>query len=422
MTAQAPRKRIALVGTGHRGTNMWGINVVRDYSEWVEIVALCDTNRMRAERSRAIIGIEAPVFTDIDAMLREVKPDLVVVATRDSTHDEIIVRALEAGADVLTEKPMTTTVEKVRRILDAQERTGRRVQVTFNYRFSPTNSRIKELLRAGVIGEVTAMDFHWFLDTQHGADYFRRWHAITANSGSLFVHKSTHHFDLMNWFLESDPEQVFAYAALRHYGRAGPYRGVRCKTCEHASYCDYYFDMSRDPLLEALYEDPSQLDGYHRDQCVFREEIDIPDTMSAMIRYTSGVQVTYSVNTYMPIEGHFIAFDGTRGRIEIRQYERQPWAMPDHDEILLVHNFGREERIRVPHQPGGHFGGDPRMQDLLFRPGTPDPLNQGADARAGAMSVLVGVAALESANTNRPVQVAELLKPVGAATPQTATA
>jgi predicted dehydrogenase len=347
-------------------------------------------------------------------MIATVKPDQVIVCTRDSNHDEMIVRALEAGVDVITEKPMTTTAEKVRRILEAEKRTGRRVDVTFNYRYAPTVRKIKELLNSGVIGDVTSIDFHWFLDNKHGADYFRRWHAVEENSGSLFVHKSTHHFDLMNWYLDDDPEQVFAFASLRKYGKVNPFRGERCKTCPHASYCDYYVDISKDPWLEALYEDPSREDGYVRDACVFREEINIPDTMSAMIRYQKGVQVTYSVNTYMPIEGHFIAFDGTKGRIQMRQFERQPWETPEHDEIQLVRNFGGVETIQVPHEPGGHFGGDPKLQDMLFKPGTPDPLNQRAGSRAGAMSVLCGIAALQSSKTGQMVSVSKLLDPAQA--------
>ena len=137
---------------------------------------------------------------------------------------------------------------------------------------------------------------------------------------------------------------------------------------------------------------------------MFREEIDISDTMSAAIRYANGVQVAYSLNTYMPIEGYHLAFNGQRGRIEIRQYERQPWETPDHDEILVMRNFGTVERISVPHEPGGHFGGDPALQKMLFGLTADDPLGQRAGARAGAMSVLCGVAAVESARQRQAGQ------------------
>jgi predicted dehydrogenase len=402
------KKRVALVGTGHRGTGMWGKELLQECGAWVDMVGLCDSNPLRLQRGRELIGVDAPLFTDLATMLREVKPDTLLVCSRDSVHDDHIVAGLEAGCDVVAEKPMTMTAAKTRRVLEAEARTGRRLDVTFNYRFAPTSRRIKELLLSGVIGEITSVDFHWYLDTSHGADYFRRWHAFMAYSGSLFVHKATHHFDLLNWYLDSDPAQVFAQGSLRNYGRAGPFRGPRCRICPHAEHCDYHFDLTRDPRLEALYEDPSRDDGYVRDACVFREDIDIPDTMSAAIRYANDVQVSYSLNCFMPIEGHHLAFNGRKGRIEIRQYEKQPWEVPAQDEILVARNFGPAERVVVPHQPGGHFGGDPLLHRMLFKPGTPDPLNQRAGSRAGAMSVLCGVAAVESMRQNRPVQLDEL--------------
>ena len=227
-------------------------------------------------------------------------------------------------------------------------------------------------------------------------------------SGSLWVHKATHHFDLLNWYLESDPAEVAAFSSLRHYGRNGPFRGERCRTCPHTAQCKFYFDIRKNPELEMLYEEPSRLDGYVRDACVFREDIDIPDTMTATLRYASGVQVAYSVNTYMPIEGFHLAFNGTGGRLEIRQYEDQPWSVPPADEILLMPNFGGVERIWVPYRPGGHFGGDDGLRTMLFKPDIADPLGQRAGARAGAVSVLCGLAALESSRTKRAVSLQDL--------------
>jgi predicted dehydrogenase len=408
MPEDQKRRRFALVGTGHRGSTMWGRDLMRGWRDSLELVALCDINPLRAERSRNIIGTNAPIFTSVEATMATAKPELVIVTTRDSTHDDIIVAALEGGADVITEKPMTTTAEKIRRIRDAEKRTGRSVSVSFNYRFAPTAARLKRLLLDRAIGTLTSVDFHWYLDTKHGADYFRRWHAYVENSGSLFVHKATHHFDLLNWYIGSDPRSVSAFGVQRNYGPNGPFRGPRCRDCPHAGECNFYWDMSADPLLEALYEDPSELDGYVRDACVYREDIDIFDTMSATIRYDNDVLVSYSLNTFMPVEGNTICFNGTEGRIETRLYERQPFEVPAEDEILVIRNFGKGvERIPVPHAAGGHFGGDDRMRNLIFHGGD-DPLGQRAGSRAGAMSVMVGVAALQSSRTGKMVDIAEL--------------
>ena len=343
-------------------------------------------------------------------MLRAARPHTLIVCTRDDTHADIIVHALEYGIDVVTEKPMATTAADCRRILDAEARTGRRVDVAFNYRFAPTSRKIRELLASGRIGEVTSVDFHWYLDTVHGADYFRRWHAYKRHSGSLFVHKATHHFDLLNWWIDADPVRVFAQGACASTApparsAASAARGARMPRRASST-----STSRRAPGSTSLYEAPSAADGYVRDACVFREDIDIYDTMTAAILYANGVQVSYSLNAYMPIEGYHLAFNGTEGRIEVRMYEKQAFEAPvDRDEILVLGTDRSVERIWVEHGPGGHFGGDPLLHRSLFVPEAGDPLNQRAGARAGALSVLTGVAAARSAETGAPVDILPLL-------------
>ena len=93
--------------------------------------------------------------------------------------------------------------EKAQRIVDACKRNNRHVRVLFNYRYSPPRTQVKDLLMSGAIGDVMSVDFHWLLNTLHGADYFRRWHSHKEISGGLMIHKATHHFDLVNWWLGS---------------------------------------------------------------------------------------------------------------------------------------------------------------------------------------------------------------------------
>ena len=109
---------------------------------------------------------------------------------------------------------MTTDADKCAGILDAVRRTGNHVTVTFNYRFSPVHAQVRRLLADGAIGDVLSVHFEWLLDVHHGADYFRRWHRQKANSGGLMVHKSGHHFDLVNWWLQAAPATVFGFGRL----------------------------------------------------------------------------------------------------------------------------------------------------------------------------------------------------------------
>jgi predicted dehydrogenase len=408
--APAAKRRLAMVGTGHRGTSMWGVDVVKKYADVAEFVGLCDTNALRVEAGRQLMGVSCPTFTTLEEMLSAVKPDTLIVTSVDATHVQCIVAALERGIDVLTEKPMVIDEQQCRQVLDAEKRTGKKIVVTFNYRYAPKHQTIKETLMSGAIGTVSSVDFSWYLDIRHGADYFRRWHRLRNQGGSLWVHKATHHFDLVNWWLAADPVEVSAFGHLENYGKKGPFRHTTCRGCPHQARCPFYWDIATQPRLVKLYVDCEKADGYVRDGCVFREDVDIPDTMNAVVRYSNGATMSYSLNTFMPFEGYRLAFNGTKGRLEIRDFERQPWDAPEETEIYLTKNFGQREKIAVANQAeGGHGGGDDRLRDLIFRNVDAPAHMRLPDSRAGAMSCLTGIAARKSMDLARPVKISELL-------------
>jgi predicted dehydrogenase len=404
----AKKQRVAMVGTGHRGLGMWGVEVLKEHGSRMEFVGLCDINPGRVATGKKMLGVSCPTYTDFDKMMRETKPEVLIVTTVDATHNEFIVKGLEYGADIVTEKPMTTDEKKCQQILDAERRTGKKVKVTFNYRYSPHRQKIYEMLRAGAIGKVEAVDFHWYLDVHHGADYFRRWHRLRQNSGSLLVHKATHHFDLLNWWLESDPQQVYANGQLTFYGKNNDFRHTNCRPCPHKDKCAFYWDMTKDKRLMAIYADNEKYDGYLRDGCVWKEDIDIFDKMAVQIKYANNVQVSYSLTTHSPYEGYRIAFNGTKGRLEAWIKEHQPWEEEAFDEIQLTTNFGKREIIRIANNEEGHGGGDVRLRKQIFAPDGQDPYRQAAGTRDGAMSCLVGIAARHSIDSGQPVKIGSL--------------
>jgi len=420
--------RIALVGTGIRGTSFWGKRLVDEYSDILEFVGLIDINQGRLDYAKDYIGTNCPTFVDFDDMLNTTKPDLIIVTTVDSTHHEFIIKGLQSGCDVLTEKPLTTDETKAQAILNAERKSGKNLIVGFNYRWSPYNTKIKELLDSNTIGKVTSVDFHWYLNTYHGASYFRRWHGLKDKGGSLWVHKATHHFDLLNWWLDSDPEQVFALGSLEHYGANGAFRGDKCRTCEHKTKCDYYYDITKNKRLMDLYVENEKYDGYIRDNCLFREEIDIYDKMSAQIKYANNVTVNYSLTTYSPFEGWRIAFNGTEGRIEasldipydkdttINQAEMHAKEMEQNAlekvnlETIIVHKLWNDfETIQISFEKAGHGGGDKRLHDKIFiTPTVADPYKRAAGSRDGVMSAIIGIAARKSIESGNPIKIGDL--------------
>ena len=400
-------KSYCLVGTGYRGLWSYCEPLVKDFSDVAVLKAVCDINPKRARLVGQYLHRDIPAYTDFDRMLREQRPDTVIVTTKDCAHAEYICRALEYGCDVITEKPMTTTDEMCARILETEKRTGRKVTVTFNCRFMDFYVKIKELLAQGMVGDVLSVHYEWLLDTSHGADYFRRWHSIRANSGSLLIHKSTHHFDLANWFLDDEPVKVNAFGTRRFYGHTREKRGERCCTCPYKKECEFYFDIDTDDggRLKMLYKDCEDADHYYRDRCLFSDEIDIEDSVSVNVKYKKGAVLSYSLTAHSPYECMKIVFNGTKGRLECdTAFGKETIRFYDRDGQCI--SF---DRSHVRARSGGHGGSDPALRECLFRGVKEDPLHQMADTRAGAMSIGIGIAANKSMKEDRAVYLGEFL-------------
>jgi len=439
------RKRYALVGTGGRA-RMFIDAIAGPYHDQAHLVGLCDLSQTRMDWYNDRLADEhdhpaVPTYyaDDFDRLVAETKPDTVIVTTMDATHHIYIIRAMELGCDAICEKPMTTDAAKANAIFEAIERTGRDLRVTFNYRYAPISTKACELIREGVIGRPLHMNFQWVLDTSHGADYFRRWHREKDKSGGLLVHKATHHFDLINWWIESYPKQVFAMGDLLFYGRENAaargesYSYDRYTGQPDAADDPFALRLDENDTLRALYLEAEKETGYVRDRNVFGENITAEDTMSITARYRNGVVLTYSLIAYSPWEGYRIALTGDKGRIEVdlveavgKQFVAGQEETPEGQAALreqiqaefggahirVFPMFGKPYEVEIPKaKGGGHGGADPVMLEQIFSPNPPaDPYNRAASHIDGAASILLGIAANQSIATGEMVEVDDLLR------------
>ena len=426
------RKRYAIVGTGSRA-GMFIDAIAETYAEHAELVGVCDLSHTRMNwhnaqlRQRGLTPAPAFHADDFERMLAETRADTVIVTTVDAWHHHYIVRALNAGCDVISEKPLTTTLDRLRAIDAAQRRSGKSLRVTFNYRYAPAYARFRRLIAEGAVGRPLLVDFSWLLDTSHGADYFRRWHREKANSGGLLVHKATHHFDLVNWWIDSHPRQVFALGDLMFYGRDNAvargerYAYERYTGVDAARDDPFALFLDEKEAYRGLYLDAEAETGYLRDRNVFGEPITAEDTMTVTARYTNGALLSYCLVAYAPWEGLRVAVTGTRGRVEMDVTESVTHLKSDSaaaaaskgafkaTRIRAFPMFGAPYEVDVPTAEGGHGGADPLMLAGLFAPDpAPDPLRQAASFRDGAASILVGIAANQSIETGELVDVAKL--------------
>lgn len=424
------KTRYAEVGLGGRA-RMFYTAIAKDFSESAELVGFLDVSKTRMEYANDILEKEygyPRVNTygadEFEKMILTEKPDAVIVTSIDRTHHRYIVKAMEMGCDVICEKPMTTDAKKCQEIIDCIERTGKKLRVTFNYRYAPHNTKVRELIMNDTIGKVTQVHFEWLLNTSHGADYFRRWHRDKRNSGGLLVHKATHHFDLVNFWLGTYPVRVYALGDLKFYGRENAEeRGVtkfysRVHGQKNAEGDPFALVMDGNENLERLYLNAEADDGYIRDQSVFGDNISIEDTMNVLVQYKSGAQMSYSLNAYSPYEGFKVCFTGTKGRIELEVVEAiyvngsgesAKEGVVDQKKITVYPHFNEPYEVEIPEGAGGHGGGDSVLLNDIFGAPAHDPFNRAAGYKDGAMSILTGIAANASISSGMPVSVMSLV-------------
>jgi len=430
----APRKKTyAVVGAGAR-VSMFIDPIVGGFRDSCELVGLCDSSEVRRvyHQKRLVQEYgadEVPLYSDFDQMLRETKPDVVAVCTPDHLHDKFIVKALEAGAEVISEKPLTIDAGRCQAIFDAVERTGGQVRTTFNMRWTPGIAKVRELIAAGEIGGVKHVDFEYYLNTAHGADYFRRWHSEKELSGGLLIHKSTHHFDIINWWIDGIPAEVFAMGDLVFYGKANAVaRGEEHLTTyerytgESAAKSDpFRLSLDETDSLKALYLDAEEESGYIRDRNVFRDGINIEDSMSLIIRYRTGATVSYSLNAYSPDEGFRASICGDAGRIDYVEKHashimggNKEMFVDEGDSCMtltLRKHFEQPVVMEIPVLPGDHGGGDTLIQEQMFSAKPPeDILGRNAGHEQGAASLLIGAAANLSMKSKQLVQINDLVR------------
>ena len=439
MTEPTPRReRYALIGTGSRA-QMYLDAIRGDHADVAELVAWSDTNEGRLDFYQGqFMASRTPVPArfapdELEATIAALEVDRVIVTSPDFTHADLVSRSLLAGADVVVEKPITIDADGLRQIAAAIETSGHNVVTTFNYRYSPRNSALRELIQSGAIGSVTSVHFEWVLDTVHGADYFRRWHRDKQSSGGLLIHKASHHFDLVNWWIDASPRRVFASGGLRFYGAENAAaRGLGARTPRNTEAGDpFVLDMAADEKLKALYLDNEHHDGYLRDRDVFDAGITIEDNLALLVDYDTGATMSYSLNAHSPWEGYRVMVNGTLGRAELEVVERgavligedgvvvvDPSATPvtveganlrpEGEHLLLQRHWEAAVEVPIPDGIGSHGGGDAYLLDHVFNRVTSDPLGRPAGYADGVKAVSVGIAGNRSLATESPVLIADL--------------
>ena len=188
--------RVALVGVG-------GVCAQVHYPGFsripgVEIVGICDPDASLREKRSREWGVQA-CFEDIDDLLREIKPDAVVIATPNCTHKLLILKAFAAGSHVLCEKPLGMNLQETKEILEAAQKTNLRHMTAFTYRFVPAMNYLRYLVHSGTLGEIRHARFQRLQDWGERAIGWRQYfdQAGSGELGDMGIHRIDFAEDLL---------------------------------------------------------------------------------------------------------------------------------------------------------------------------------------------------------------------------------
>lgn len=430
-------KRYVICGLSNRGLNMFvfpllgGRDAIEDRSEHGTLAAIVDTDPARVAAFNDTMCIQQPLpfypADEFDRMVDEIMPDGIIVASPDNTHIQYILAALARGIDVITEKPMVTTAADARAVLDAERASTASVLVTHNLRYTGRHRQIKRMLLDGLVGRVTHIELAWHVDTIHGASYFYRWNRQREFSGGLPIHKSCHHFDLVNWWLDDVPEQVFAYGGLNYYGAESPYNpskrdGIDYSVPEQKARSPYHQRWAATANLPENDHLTPRTGAYglpyptqyppENPLYLFDSEIDTEDTYSTLVRYRGGASLAYTIDFSSPWEGYRLGINGTHGRIEaFTGVLPEGPELPDTHTITYYPLFGTRQIHDVNETRGGHGGADPLIRHDIFVGPSAESQELGlvADSLQGAYAVALGEGVWRSIAENRPFDINELL-------------
>lgn len=263
--------------------------------DMAEIVAVADRNPVMLERYKAKFP-DAKTFctTDSDELMKRKDLEAVFIMVRDCYHEELAVKALEAGKTVYLEKPMAITIEGCDRILETAYRTKSKLFLGHNMRYMPFVRKMKEVIDSGIIGDIQNVWVRHFIN--YGSCYFRHWCAERANCTGLLLQKGSHDIDVIQWLAGAPAVRVTAMGKLAVYNRTEN----RLKEGESPDRKISFTPAAWPPL---------ELKG-------LSPKMDVEDSNMILMQLANGVQASYMHCMYAPDSERNYTFIGTKGRIE----------------------------------------------------------------------------------------------------------
>jgi predicted dehydrogenase len=377
---------LVVIGAGSRGATAYASYALR-HPDQVRIVGVADPDPIRRERVAEAHDLEDSqcFVTWEDLAAAGQLGDGAIVATQDQMHVAPAIAAMEAGYNVLLEKPMAHTLEGCVQLVQASERTGRVLQICHVLRYAPFWRKLHEILESGAIGELVTVEHRENVAYWHMAHSFVRgnWRNKELSSPMILA-KCCHDLDVLVWNLNMPVQRLTSVGSLMHYRAAsvGPEIPLRCTDgCPIEAECPFsaigiYLDYARTfpdarQRLQAAGMDPEAppfwpfnvispdvsragrqqaIESGPYGRCVYRCDNNVVDHQTVLMEMENGASVTMVMHGHSNVEHRSMRYDGTKATLRARAVEP--------GEIEINYHGGKTERILVDTSDVGHGGGD----------------------------------------------------------------
>lgn len=406
-----------LIGAGHRGT-IYAEYAIKHPGE-LKIVGVADKNPNRVNSIKVRHGIaEKCCFHNWEDVFRQQKfADAVIIATPDNVHIQPCLIALDTDYDVLLEKPIAPTEEECRLVLEKTNASGKVVGVCHVLRYTPYFRELKEIIDAGLIGNIISIQHMEPIEQIHMSHSYVRGKWKNSKTGTpIVLAKSCHDTDIIRWLVNSPAVDVHCFGNLSWFTNINAPEGSteRCTDgCKVESECPYsalqiYLRDKKRLYVFDMPEDRSTWDKFILEnlkttdygRCVYRMDNDQPDHLTVNMLFKNGVTAAFSMEAHVSYEGRRTRIMGSKGDIVGDM------------EMFVMTDFKTRKQTSWKMKTDAHGGGDHRLvQDWVQAVAQQDKTLLSSSVEVSIESHLMAFAA-EKSRLNRTIEEVQLFKSV----------
>ncbi len=372
--------KIGIIGYGKRIGNFMDRMMENDCG--VQVVAIADPQQEKVKATAAEKGFEnVRFYTDAEEMLKTEELDGVCIGTRCSQHTPLALLAANYNVKIFLEKPVAINQEQLDQLCTRLDRSGDFL-ISFPLRFTSIVKKAKEIVDSGKLGQIAHIQA--YNNVPYARGYYHGWYRDEAETGGLFLQKSTHDFDYINYLVGLRPVRICAMESKQVFQGDKP-AGLTCDKCPDARTCP---ESARN--VKTYGDRYSVQDDWG---CCFAVDTGNHDSGSVIIEYENGMHAVYSQN--------FIARKGAmkRGARLIGYYGTLEFDFNTGVIQVWYHNEGTSETYSIA-KGLHHFGGDNILaQNFIDMMAGTAPSK--ASLREGILSAKMCLAAKNSAKNHQ---------------------